>query len=237
METIAFLLSYITPYIAVVVFVGGITYQVHRWRQKEGIPARLSLFPRPGSRLSRLTDTLVDMFTMRGLLRVNRPLWIGGFMMHLGLLLLLLGHVRVVTDYYFLWDLLKWGEEQQHQFSSIAGINAGFLFLVPLLYLLARRWSGPVKWLSVPEDYFILFLLAGIAITGIHMRLLLDVDQHGIREFMQGLVLFDWKPVPESVGASFIYHFSLAQLLMIYFPFSKLMHTIGAVFSKRVTTD
>ncbi len=235
MEMIVFLLSYITPYIAVIVFVGGIAYQVRRWRQKGPVPARLSLFPRPESRLGRLTNTLVDMFTMRGLLQTNRPLWIGGFMMHLGLLLLLLGHVRVVTDYYFLWDLLKWGEEQQHQFSAIAGIIAGFLFMVPLFYLLARRWSGPIKWLSVPEDYFVLVLLIGIAITGNHMRLLLHVDQNGIREFMQGLVLFDWKPVPQSAGASFIYHFSLVQLLMVYFPFGKLMHTIGSVFSKLVT--
>lgn len=235
METIVFLLSYITPYIAVIVFIGGIAYQIYRWGQKKPVPARLSLFPRPESRLGRLADTLVDTFSGRGLLRTHRWLWIGSIVMHVGLLLLLLGHVRVVTDYYFLWDLLGWGEEQQYQFSAIAGITAGFLFMLPLFYLLARRWSGSVKWLSVPEDYFVLVLLIGIAITGNHMRLLLHVDQHGMREFMQGLFLFDWKPIPQSAGASFLYHFSLVQLLMVYFPFGKLMHTIGSVFSKLVT--
>ena len=234
MEAIAFLLSHITPYIAVIVLVGGIAYQLWGWRQKSPVPANLSLYPRPEGRLSRLLDTLVDMFTLKGLFRVNKPLWIGGFTMHIGLLLLLVGHVRVVTDYYFLWNLLKWGEAQQHQFSVIAGLIAGILFMIPLFYLLARRWSGPVKWLSTPEDFFLLFLLLSIAITGTHMRLVLSVDQHGIREFMQGLVTFNWKPVPESAGASFIYHFALVQLLLIYFPFSKLMHTIGAVFSKMV---
>jgi nitrate reductase gamma subunit len=235
MQAIAFILSYITPYIAVIVFVGGIVWQLVRWQKQSTVPANLSLYPRPASRVNRIWDTLVDMFTFKGLLRVNKPLWAGGFMMHAGLLLLLVGHVRVVTDYYFLWNWLKWGEQQQHQFSAIAGLIAGFLFMIPLVYLLARRWSGPVKWLSTPEDYFILFLLLGIAITGNHMRLVLAVDQHGIRDFMQGLILFKWEPVPGSAGFSFIYHFALVQLLMIYFPFSKLLHTIGVLFSKLVT--
>lgn len=234
MDTIAFLVAYITPYIAVVVFVGGLAYQIRRWARAGGVPARLSLFPRPRGFWGRLADTLVDMFTLKGLLRVNRPLWVGGFLMHLGLLLLLVGHVRVVTDYYFLWTLLGWGEEELHTFSSVAGLTAGFLFMIPLFYLLARRWSGAVKWLSTPEDHFLLFLLLGIAITGNHMRLVLEVDQHAIREFMQGLFLFQWKPVPPSAGLSFLYHFGMVQVLMVYFPFSKLLHTIGAVLSKMV---
>jgi nitrate reductase gamma subunit len=49
---------------------------------------------------------------------------------------------------------------------------------------------------------------------------------------MQGLYKFSWKPVPESAGVSFLWHSALVQLLMIYFPFGKLLHTIGSVFSK-----
>jgi nitrate reductase gamma subunit len=74
----------------------------------------------------------------------------------------------------------------------------------------------------------------GIAITGMHMRLVLDPDQHAVRTFLQSLFTFSWKPTPESAGISFIYHFALVQLLMVYFPFSKLMHTVGSVFSKMV---
>ncbi|HID86082.1 MAG TPA: hypothetical protein EYP55_01740, partial [Anaerolineae bacterium] len=110
----------LTPYIAVVVFFGGIAYRLHRWRQRSPVPTHLSLFPRPQSRLGRLVDALVDMFTLKGLFQVNRRLWIGGFIMHLGLLFVLVGHVRAFTDYYFLWNLLRWGEEQQ-LFSAIAG--------------------------------------------------------------------------------------------------------------------
>jgi nitrate reductase gamma subunit len=234
MEIVAFLFYYITPYIAVVVFLGGIGYRLYRWRRKSPVSAHLSLFPRPQGRLGRLADTLVDMFTLKGLWRVNKPLWVGGFVMHLGLLLLLLGHVRAVTDYYFIWDLLRWGEEQQEQFSAVAGTFAGLVFMIPLFYLLIRRFSGALKWLSNPEDYFVLALLLAIAITGNHMRFVLEVNSHEVRQFMQGLFLFRWQPVPVSAGTSFIYHFAFVQLLMVYFPFSKLMHTIGSVLSKMV---
>ncbi|MEJ2733256.1 MAG: respiratory nitrate reductase subunit gamma [Anaerolineae bacterium] len=234
MDVIEYILSYITPYIAVIVLVGGIAYQLYRWQQSKPVPAHLSLYPRPESRLGRLADTLVDMFTMKGLLRVNRLLWVGGFIMHLGLLLLILGHIRVVTDFYFLWDWIGWGEEELHTFSAVAGLTAGFLFMIPLFYLLLRRFGGSVKWLSTPEDYFILVLLVGIAITGMHMRMVVEVDQHAMREFMQGLYKLSWKPVPESAGISFLWHFALVQLLMLYFPFGKLLHTIGSVFNKMV---
>ena len=234
MESIAFLFFYVTPYIALAIFVGGIVYQVYRWQQKSPVSAHLSLYPRPRGRVAKMADALVDMFTLKGLWQVNKPLWAGGFIMHLGLLFLLLGHVWAFTDYYFLWDLLSWGEEQQHIFSAVAGTIAGVLFMIPLFYLLARRWSGAVKWLSTPEDFFILFLLIGIAITGMHMRLVLDPDQHDVRTFLQSLFTFSWQPVPESAGVTFVYHFAFVQLLMVYFPFSKLMHTIGALFSKMV---
>ncbi|MGD8474300.1 MAG: respiratory nitrate reductase subunit gamma [Anaerolineae bacterium] len=234
MDVVEYILTYITPYIAVIALLGGVAYQAYRWRQKSPVAAHLSLYPRPESRLGRLGDALVDMFTMKGLFTVNKLLWVGGFAMHLGLLLLILGHIRVVTDFYFLWDWLNWGESETHTFSAVAGSIAGVLFTVPLFYLLFRRFSGKIKILSAPEDYFVLVLLVGIAVTGMHMRLVLDVEQHPMRVFMQGLYKFDWQPVPESAGLSFVWHFALVQLLMIYFPFGKLMHTIGSVFNKMV---
>ena len=234
MEVVEYILAYITPYVAVIVLIGGVAWQLYRWRMAKPVPAHLSLYPRPQSRLGRLGDALLDMFTLKGLLRVKPLLWAGGFIMHIGLLLLIVGHIRVVTDFYFLWDWIGWGEEELHTFSAVAGTTAGLLFFIPLFYLFPRRFAGSVKFLSTPEDYFVLVLLVGIAITGMHMRSVLEVDQHAMREFMQGLYTFSWKPVPESAGISFIWHFALVQLLMIYFPFGKLLHTIGSVFNKMV---
>ncbi|MGD2103582.1 MAG: hypothetical protein PVJ55_00520, partial [Anaerolineae bacterium] len=117
----AFIFYYITPYIAVVVFCGGIVYRLYRWSRKEPVDANLSLFPRPEGRVGRVLDALVDTFTLKGLFKVNRLLWVGGFAMHVGLLFIFIGHVRAFTDFYFLWRWLGWGPEQQHVFSATAG--------------------------------------------------------------------------------------------------------------------
>ena len=71
METIAFLLYYVTPYAAVVVFFGGIAYRLYRWRQKSPVAVHLSLFPRPQGRLGRLVDTLVDEWKEAGVYRTT----------------------------------------------------------------------------------------------------------------------------------------------------------------------
>ena len=88
---------------------------------------------------------------------------------------------------------------------------------------------------SNPEDYLLLGLLIMIAITGNHMRFVVEPDTHEVRDFLQGLFRLKWQPAPVSAGISFVYHFAFVQLLMLYFPFSKLMHTIGSLFSKMVT--
>jgi nitrate reductase gamma subunit len=234
MSVLAFIVYYITPYVAVVVFFGGLAYRIYRWWQKEPVAAHLSLFPRPEGTWGRLWHALVDMFTMKGLFRVNRLLWAGGFVMHLGLLFTLVGHIRAFTDFYFLWRILDWGSEQQHTFSAVAGTIAGVLFSVPLFYLLLRRWSGAMKWLSTPEDYFVLYLMIAIGLTGFHMRLLRDVQVQELHRFFGGLASFNWQPASLSAGTSFTYHFAFVQLLMIYFPFGKLTHTIGSLVSKMV---
>lgn len=240
MNTLEIILAYVTPYLAMAVLLGGTAYQVFRWRQRKPVTVHLSLYPRPQGRAGRLLDALVDMFTLKGLFKVNKLLWIGGFVMHVGLLLLILGHIRTVTDFYFLWEWLGWGSEETHLFSAVAGMIAAILFTIPLFYLLGRRWSGSVKILSTPEDYFVLFLLLGIAFTGSHMRFLRpELDQEAVRHFLQGLYTFARNPFPVndgpgSAGPAFLWHFVSVQVLMIYFPFSKLMHTIGGIFNKMV---
>jgi nitrate reductase gamma subunit len=234
MSVLAFIFYYITPYVAVVIFFGGLAYRIYRWSQKDPVGAHLSLFPRPEGTWARLWDALVDMFTMKGLVRVNKLLWAGGFIMHLGLLFTFVGHIRAFAELYFLWRLLGWGPEQQHTFSAVAGTIAGLLFSIPLFYLLLRRWSGAMKWLSTPEDFFVLYLLIAIGLTGFHMRLLRDVQVQELHRFFRGLASFNWQPAPLSAGTSFTYHFAFVQILMVYFPFGKLTHTIGSLFSKMV---
>ncbi|OQX64019.1 MAG: menaquinol oxidoreductase [Desulfococcus sp. 4484_241] len=108
---------------------------------------------------------------------------------------------------------------------------SGFVLLGALLFLLGRRiFLGQVRYVSLASDYFPLFLIIGIAASGILMRYFAKVDVIAIKEFAMGLASLHPK-VPEGVGAIFYVHLFLVSVLVAYFPYSKLMHAGGIFLS------
>ena len=104
-----------------------------------------------------------------------------------------------------------------------AFILAGLAFL-----LLRRVCTEKLRYISLPADYFALFLLIAIAGSGICMRYISKVDINQVKEVIMGLATL--QPVdPSGIGSMFFIHVTLVSALLIYFPFSKLMH-MGGVF-------
>ena len=101
--------------------------------------------------------------------------------------------------------------------------------VVALLYLLGRRFFNPlVRYISLASDYLALYLLLGVALSGIAMRYFAKVDLLAAKELALGLVTL--RPaVPEGIGLAFYVHVFFVSVLFAYFPFSKLMH-MGGVF-------
>jgi nitrate reductase gamma subunit len=98
-----------------------------------------------------------------------------------------------------------------------------------LLFLLGRRlWDSKLRYFSLPADYFALFLLLAVAVSGIFMRYITKVDLVGAKELSLGLVTFH-PVVPEGIGLPFYIHLFFVSLLFLYFPFSKLVH-MGGIF-------
>ena len=105
----------------------------------------------------------------------------------------------------------------------------GVLLVAAGTYLFLRRVFIPqVKYISLPADYFPLFLIIGIGVTGIIMRYFTKVDIIKVKELTMGLASLN-VTVPDGIGAIFFIHLFLISALLIYFPFSKLMH-MGGVF-------
>ena len=103
--------------------------------------------------------------------------------------------------------------------------------VLALLFLFGRRLMNPqVRYISLLNDYFPLFLILGIVITGILMRFFLrtNVDINAIKQLAVGLVTFSPTIVTE-ISSLFYAHLFLVCTLLAYFPFSKLMH-MGGVF-------
>ncbi|MDK2464952.1 MAG: respiratory nitrate reductase subunit gamma [Candidatus Korarchaeota archaeon] len=225
---------YVTPYVAIAAFLGGLVYKVSRWISAPRTGARLTIHPAPGGFLSRILSTGVELGLFTDLAKVDLKLWAGTWIMHVGLLMALVGHVRLAFDYLAAAGV---SPELAHQISAWGGATAGTMFMVPLFYLLARRWGGVVKELSTPEDHFALLLLIFIAITGNHMRFFQHVDLAEMQAYFRGLATFNFAPPPESGGLPFLVHYALVQLLMVYLPFGKISHLIGGALSKLIAKE
>jgi nitrate reductase gamma subunit len=100
-----------------------------------------------------------------------------------------------------------------------------------LIYLFLRRVRDPqLRYISLPSDYFALFLLLGVVFSGILMRLFLRVDLVKVKGLM--VKIFSFQPVlPEGIGLLFYIHLFLVSVLIAYFPYSKLMHLAGVLLS------
>lgn len=158
-------------------------------------------------------------------------LWVGALAFHYGFFVVLIRHLRFfmepvpvcLTFVEYLDGIVQIG---------LPGIFlSGLLLLAAALFLLARRiFDAKVSYISLAADYFPLFLIIGIAATGIAMRYFTKVDIVGVKEFTMGLVTFH-PVIPPGVGGLFYAHVLMVSVLFAYFPMSKLMHAGGIFLS------
>jgi nitrate reductase gamma subunit len=103
------------------------------------------------------------------------------------------------------------------------------LIVAALAYLLLRRITDmQIRYISLAADYFVLFLLLGLALSGITLRYFIKTDISGVKELAVSLATFS-PEVPAGLHPIFFIHIFLLSVLVAYFPFSKLMH-MGGVF-------
>jgi nitrate reductase gamma subunit len=165
-------------------------------------------------------------------------LWVGALAFHYAFFTVLFRHLRFFTepvplpvrvlenvDGFFRLEVLL----NTVQIGVPGVYLSGLVLLAAVTYLLLRRLFVPgVKYISLASDYFPLFLIIGIAFTGILMRYFTKIDVTAAKQLSMGLVTF--RPnIPPTLDAIFYVHLLFVSVLLAYFPFSKLMH-LGGVF-------
>jgi nitrate reductase gamma subunit len=175
-------------------------------------------------------------------------LWVGALAFHYAFLTVLLRHLRFFTepvplpvrlletvDSFFRVEVLY----DINQFGLPGVYISGLVLLAAVIYLFLRRIFIPnVKYVSLAADFFPLFLIFGIAFTGILMRYVTKIDVVAAKELTMGLVTFH-PTIPEGLASIFYVHVFFVSILLAYFPFSKLMHLGGIFFSptRNMTAD
>jgi nitrate reductase gamma subunit len=161
----------------------------------------------------------------------TKYLWAAGMAFHWTMLVVVLRHFR-----FFVEPVPRWVEALQSVdgffqvgVPVIYATSVGFV--VALGYLLLRRLADPkVRYISLPSDYFALYLLLAIGLSGLLMRHVEKVDIVQVKAAIAGWTSFQFT-TPEGVGVLYFVHVFLVSALLAYFPFSKLLHAPGVFLS------
>jgi nitrate reductase gamma subunit len=248
------------PYLAMALFVGGFCYRVIQWAKSPvpfKIPTtcgqgytlpwiKRDKLEAPVNTSEVVARMFLEIFLFRSLWRNTKAeawdgpkltyesskwLWLFGIIFHYSFLVIVLRHMRLFLEPVpFVISALEFGD-------GILQIGAPTMYLTDaaillgLLLLFGRRLvNRQVRYISLANDYFPLYLIFSIALTGILMRFFLrdGIDIVAIKSLAVGLVTFQ-PTINADIGAIFYIHLFLVCSLLAYFPYSKLMH-MGGVF-------
>ncbi len=250
----------ILPYICGAIFFAGLIYRVIRWAQspvpfhiptvcgqEKSLPwIKQDKLGSPSNWLQVTGRMLMEIFLFRSLFRNskvehapearlvyggNRWLWLGGLAFHVSLFIILFRHLRFFTEPVFAPVLWMSDLDGLLQLAIPTLFITDIIILIALIYLFTRRVVfAQVRFISLPSDYLALFLIMGVAISGVLMRSVFKVDLTYVKELAMSIIRFD-PVVSGAIGLPFFIHIILACTLIAYFPFSKMMHAAGILFS------
>jgi nitrate reductase gamma subunit len=206
-------------YFAAGLFAVGLSYRIYTYARTPA-PLKIPTTPAPRTQFGVVMLMAREVFLFQSLFKGSIWTWLFSMMFHAGLALVLLRHLRYFIDPVWSWV----------NFIQPFGIYAGFLMVAGLGGLWARRFLvDRVRYISTPSDHLMLALLISIGATGLSMKFIAHTDIIAVKDFFMGLMSFSLSPLPAD---PLIYlHLSMIALLMIIFPYSKLLHAPGLFFS------
>jgi Nitrate reductase gamma subunit len=248
------------PYLAMALFLGGFCYRIIHWAkspvpfkipttcgQGHSLPwIKHDKLEAPANAVQVAARLFLEIALFRSLWRNTKAtvysgpkltyesskwLWLFGILFHYSFLVIVVRHMRLflepvpgVVAFVEIGDSLL-------QIGAPVMYMTDVTIVLALLFLFARRLVNPhVRYISLMNDYFPLFLILGIVLTGVLMRFFIrtDVDINAIKQMALGLVTFS-PTITAKISPLFYAHLFLVCALLAYFPFSKLMH-MGGVF-------
>ena len=258
MPALQFLFGIVLPLLAIVIFLAGFVWKVWSWAktpvpfsiattvgQQKSLPwIKQDKIGNPSDTASVIRRMAAEIFLFRSLFRnvkaeigpngwlgysVEKWLWLFAVLFHWSFLIVVIRHLRF---FFVPTPALVMGLEHIDGFLLLdlqPLFLSGILLLIGVSALYLRRVLIPqVRYISHGIDYVPLFLIAGIALTGILLRYVWPTDVVAVKSMTMGWVSMN--PVlPGNISPLFFVHLTLVSTLLAWFPFSKLMH-MGGVF-------
>jgi len=255
---LTWLFGEVVPYAAAALFLVGVVVKVLRWAsspvpfripttcgQQKSLPwIKQAKIENPSTTLGVVIRMALEVLAFRSLFRntrtelkdgqlsysSNKWLWAAGLAFHYTFLVILLRHMRFFMEPIPGFVRAITTVDGFLQFPVPEVYVTTLVFLGALGFLLLRRVSSPqLRYISLPNDYFPLFLLLGIGVSGAFLRHVEKVDVTAAKATVMSLLHL--APSPQPLSGVFYGHLFLVSVLLAYFPFSKLMHAAGVFLS------
>jgi len=253
-----FVFGVVVPYGAVALFLLGFVYRILRWAgsavpfritttcgQQKTLPfLKNDNLENPHNLIGVVGRMALEVLFFRSLFRNTKAklkeggrlvygrdkwLWAGAVAFHWTFLIVLLRHLRFFAEPVPSFVLALQSLDGLFKIGVPVLYFTGVILLASVTYLFLRRVVIPqLSYISLMADYFPLFLIMGIAGSGLLMRHFYKVDLVAVKQLAMGLISFQ-PEIPEGIGFLFFAHLFLVSALFAYFPFSKLMH-LGGIF-------
>ena len=254
------LFGVVIPYAALIIFITGFIFRVLKWGsspvpfcipttcgQQQSLPwIKQNKFDNPSTTFGVIVRMALEVLLFRSLFRNLKTqlsegqrlaygeakwLWLAGLAFHWSFLIIVVRHLRFFIEKVPVPVKMIEGLDSFLQVGVPLFYLSDAVILLAVSYLFVRRVFLPqMRYISLPADYFPLFLILGIAASGVLMRYFFKTNITGVKELAMGLVGFRYDPkILEGIGVIFYIHIFLISILFAYFPFSKLMH-MGGVF-------
>jgi nitrate reductase gamma subunit len=217
-STLSFLIAALF-YIAFFIFTYGLVCKILQYA-KTPAPLKIPTMPAPTTQAGVVFRMSREVVLFESLFKSSKATWLFGWLFHFGLFLDMLRHLRYFIDPIWFWVVII----------QPFGKYGSILMFVGLVGLLVRRIVvDRVRYISSPSDHLMLVLILCITSTGIAMSFYLGADVISVKSFFTGLITFDIHNIP--ADPVLISHLVMVALLMIIFPYSKLLHAPGLFFS------
>jgi nitrate reductase gamma subunit len=209
------------------IFVIGVVLRIYQYSVTPQ-PIKIMLTPAPLTKSGAFARVLGEVFFFKSLFKSNKATWVFGYLFHISFFLLIFMHF---LRHFIYSNPLPWW---YNIFVGI-GIVCGIVMVLSLFLLLMRRVViERVKFISLFQDYLILVLLMLIGLAGLSLNYVLTpsaltVVDNQLDPYMNGLLTFQFTNIPSN--PLFLIHYTLVMLLILYIPFSKVMHFVGIFFS------
>lgn len=215
------------PYITIAVFLAGVALRLNRWFAAPKDPGETRIDP-----VSALRYVVLDVVLFRKTFKTDKVTWLVVLLFHVGAGGILFGHMRGFK----LWTAEMFnplGHWVAEFLVHTLPVYMGWMFIATQLILLARRgFLEKRQLLSLPNDYGALVLLLITSILGQGMRIFppeaIPPETYSV-VFIPRLIVLHLEKVPSHHW--FFLHVLFTQLLVMYIPFSKLVHVVSGVIS------